>query len=311
VAATKRQRVLSVLEQSARSIRHLEQPVLARILPVLRLAHAEIETDLMAWLSRESGDALFTTQRYRNVLAQLREAFDTVHRLQPTVHGALWEGADRAGELSTKNIVRELEEFGRIFTGTVQPVSIDAAAIIANGDKLLIRRFASSAQKYAGDVGDRVRVELAISRSRSESIFELTNRMQRRLPAMFEADRWDAERLSRTETINAYSEYHLEGLRQINEDDSSILARWDASYDYRRCRMCGSLDGQVRNVAKGDKFVAIWTSVSRRGKARQHRLEVEKPPAHPCCRCCLTPWREDWGEVARTAEPPSGPRDLS
>lgn len=302
--ATKRQRVLSVLEQSARSIQDLHAPALTRIIPVLRAAHTEIEQDLMDWLGRQNGAATFTVQRYRNALVQLRHAWKSARALAPTVNEALWEVAEDAAEKSAKNLVRELESFGRIFSGTVQPVSLDVAAIIANGEDMLIDRFASSAARYAGSVRDNVIRELAIGRARSESIFETTNRMQSRLPELFQADRWSAERLARSEVIHAYSTFHVEGLKEMNADDADIVARWDASFDWRRCPMCASLDGQVRNVAKGEKFHAEWVTLSKKG-AHRHTKQLKQPPAHPCCRCCLTPWREDWGEIqTRTPKAP-------
>lgn len=284
----------------------LHTPALVRMLPVLRAAHHEIEGDLTDWLQRQDGAATFTAQRYRNALVQVRHAWGTIRRVAPATEAGLWEAAGVAADRSTANLVRELEQFGKIFSGTVQPVSLDVAAIIASGESLLIDRFASSAARYAGSIRDNVIRELAISRVRTESIFELTNRLQKRLPEMFQANRRSAERLARTETINAYSTFHLEGIKEAHADDSEILARWDASFDWRRCPACASLDGQVRNVAKGERFHAEWTTISKKGKARRHSLDAKQPPLHPCCRCCLTPWREDWGEISRT-KTPSGP----
>lgn len=302
----KRRQIFAVLEETARSVQHLHEPALRKIIPILRHAQSELEKDLGSWLSRENGEATFTAQRYRNALTAVRHAMATAHRMAPAIEDALWESADVAGRLSTSNVVRELERFAHIFEGSIHPVSIDAAAIIAEGDKVLVKQFASSARTYAGSIGENLIQELAVSRVKSESIFELTNRLQQRMPHLFQSDRWGAERLARSETISAYSTYHVEGIKQIAEEDPEILARWDASFDWRRCPMCGSLDGQVRDVANGEKFVAEWFTKSKKG-VRSHRRAAEKPPIHPACRCCLTPWRLSWGMVARATSTPAAP----
>jgi hypothetical protein len=301
-----RRQVLSVLEETARSVQHLDAPVLRKMIPILRHAHAELEEQLRRWLAREDGAATFSAQRYRNAITAVRHAQATARRLAPGIEDALWEGADTAGKLSTSNILRELERFGHIFEGTIQPVSIDAAAVIAAGDKVLWKQFESSARTYVGSIGENVIQELAISRVKAETIFETTNRLQRNMPHLFASDRWGAERLARTETLNAYNEYHLQGIKEIAEEDPEILARWDVSFDWRRCPMCASLDGQVRDVANGEKFVADWFTKRKKG-ALHHRRAMENAPAHPCCRCCVTPWRQSWAMVARARATPAAP----
>lgn len=282
VSAAGRRQIFAVLDDTARSVEHLHVPTLRKILPALKQAHDELEKQLGHWLSREDGEARFTTQRYRNALVAVRHAWATVNRLDPTIDDALWTGADAAGKLSTHNLIRELQRFEQIFEGTIRPVAIEQGAIIAEGDKLLWRRFESAASKFPHDVQQRIIDELAVSRFKGETIFEVTNRLQKRLPAIYAEDRWSAERLSRTETMNAYSIYNVQGLKQLNEEDPEILSRWDGSFDWRRCRMCGSLDGQVRDVANGEKFVADWFTKSKRG-AKHHVLSIERPPGHPCC----------------------------
>lgn len=298
----RRRRIFAVLDQTSRSLEHLHQPALHKMLPVLRQAHHELEDNLREWLARENGDALFTTQRYRNALVAVRHAWSTVRRLVPAVESALWDGADKAWRTSTNNLTVQLENFEQIFEGTIQPISLDAAAVLAAGEELLWKRFASSAERYAGNVQDRLVQELAVSRVKSETIFELTNRLQRRMPELFASDRWAAERLARTETLNAYNVFHVEGIREAAEDDSELVARWDASYDWRRCPLCASLDGQICDVIAGESFTARWSA----GK-RQHTITCAHPPAHPCCRCSVTPWHREWGELARSQAPVPNP----
>lgn len=308
--ASGRDRALAVLDEVGRAIEGLERPVITKLRPVLAQAQAEIADNLREWLAREGGAARYTAQRYRNALVAVKHARGAIARLKSTTEGALSDVAAEAGPMALQHLEMEWLKFGEIFEGTIQPISLDQARIIAKADRVLIDRFPSSAARYAGSIRDDIIRELAVSRVKTESIFELTNRLERRLPAVFQGQRYRAERLARTETLNAYNEFHSEGLKAANKDDPEIVARWDASFDYRRCPICASLDGQTRNVAKGEKFVAEWTSFSKKKGARLRRLVIEKPPGHPQCRCVITAWHESWSEYARRRTP-ADPRTLA
>jgi hypothetical protein len=78
------------------------------------------------------------------------------------------------------------------------------------------------------------------------------------------------------------------------------MMRWDASYDRRRCPICASLDGTLIPTKRGEKFMAKWEGA----KGKNFSAKYQQPPAHPNCRCVLTPWREEWEEFARPGTPP-------
>lgn len=300
---SKREQALAVLREVVESVEQLDKPVRMKIAPVLEQAHQELAKNLREWLARENGENLFTTQRYRNALVAVRRARRTLKQLEVATEDALWTGAENAGVLAMTNLEKVWMRFGAIFEGTIQTISIDQAAVIAKGDRLLFKQFPRSATAYAGEVGDSIQRELAISRVKSETIFELANRLQRRVPEIFQANRNGASRLARSETISAYNLYHHDGIRAAAEDDPTMRMRWDASYDSRRCLICGSLDGQV--VGVNDPFTAKWVLRGRKA-IRVMTERFQRPIAHPNCRCCLTPWRDEWAEYARpfTPRPP-------
>jgi SPP1 gp7 family putative phage head morphogenesis protein len=263
-------------------MQNLDRPALLRILPVLHAAQREVEKDLRAWLGKHSG-MTFTAARYKNALGVLGRA---VHKaeIRAAVEHALKNEAKRIGPLSLHNVKREWIQLATIFEGSAQPLAIEEAAILAEGKRILWPRFASSAKRYAGRVGERTRFQIAVSRARGETIDELTRRLQAKLPHVFHGERWDAERLARTETMNAANEYHHDAIREATKDDDKLLERWDACHDGRLCVECASLDGQVTEVDEDFKAKS-----GARG---------ERPPIHPACRCVLLPWRETWPTFA-------------
>lgn len=299
--STARQQVYSVLEHVAQSLDGIDGPVLRAVLPVLHQAHAEIQADLRHWITRQKGRDTFTAQRHRNVLLHLRASLDKLESAGVEMEGALKHSYATVGPLAIHNIKRQWKEMSHIFEGTAQPIALDEAVLLADGKKLLWPKFKSSSKKYAGDIGERAKRELAVSRARSETIDELTNRLQRKLPDVFRADRSGAERLARTETMNAYGVTADSAIQEMHKEDTAILSRWDASPDFRRCPMCASLDGQIIDKSKGEKFVARWWTKSKRGM-RQHVRVIEGEIAHPNCRCVQCAWRASWAAYSRNKQ---------
>lgn len=285
-----------VLAETVRSLEGIERPVLHKMMPSLRAAQKEVEKELREWLASHSGET-FTAQRYRNALVVLDKAIRTGGDMFGDTLSALKGSTNNIASIAMANLKREWMHLGTAFEGTVQPLAFEEMAVLASGKRLLWPQFKSSAERYADSIGERTRTELAISRARSETIGELTNRLQRRLPEVFRNERWDAERLARTETMEAYGTVHSEALAQAQEDDPLLGERWDATVDFRRCPMCASLDGQFIHPEKGEHFVAKWTTYSKKGP-RSHAKVITRSTAHPNCRCVQTAWRDTWPKFA-------------
>jgi hypothetical protein len=198
--ASVRAQVRRVLDTTVQSMQNLERPALLRILPVLASAQKEVEKDLRQWLASHSGET-FTAARYKNALAVLNRAVHEAE-IKAAVEHSLKDAAKKhIGPLSLHNVQREWMQLGTIFEGTVAPLAFEEADILAEGRRILWPRFESSAQRYAGSIGEKARFQLAVSRSRGETIDELTRRLQAKLPHVFHGERWDAESLARTECL--------------------------------------------------------------------------------------------------------------
>ena len=296
-----RSQVFAVLDQTVHSIQHIDKPALRAMMPVLMKAQAEVQHSLRLWLARDGGAASFTAQRYRNAIIVLNRALASARQMEPVTAEALKHSYKTIAPLALRNLQHEWKTFSTIFEGTAMPLALDEAAVIANGKSLLWPQFESSAERYAGSIGERTKLELAVSRAKSETMDELTNRLQKNLPDIFDGERWAAERLARTESMSAYATTTEGGIRDALSDDPELKKRWCSSVgDFRRCPMCASLEGQVVDV--DEPFHAVWTTSSKKRGMRSHSLDIEKAPAHPCCVCCETAWRESWAKYSRRDE---------
>jgi SPP1 gp7 family putative phage head morphogenesis protein len=287
-----------VLYHVNREVSDLSSVGLARMANILDEAEQELSRKLAVWLSKTNGANRFTAQQLRSVLIQVRGALDQIRRTaHPVAHTLKWQSG-KAADLALKHLKYEVEKFSSHFEGAFRPIPLHIADAIDDVDRVLYPRYASSAVRYAGEVGDHVRRQLALGVVQNETIDQMATRIMKlgsnlrdellpvaaasRAQAMatglFIKARSSAERLARTEVVHAYNAYANEQIKELDSLDPGYYTRWDAHIDRRLCLVCRALDGMV--VKPGQAFP---------GGATQ-------PPAHPNCRCCAVAWRKEWVE---------------
>ena len=291
--------VRNSLQEVLRQVDALPNPTIGKMIPALVRAQHELERDLRAWLAKEQGANRFTAQRYRSALLGIRTALARVREIAPLAVDGMKESADLAGALAMEQLRTEAARYASVFEGTILPIDLDTASIYTDSNKILFPRYDRYAQRYVGAVEKSIKQALILGRVRGESVFELTNRLEKELPRVFVKQSGWAYRLAQTESMNSYNTYAHEGLKQALEDDEDMLMRWDASFDRRRCVICADLDGRVVQIE--GKFTANWAAA---GKSRT--MSVERPPIHPRCRCVLVPWNKRWEDLPGEEWPQRG-----
>jgi hypothetical protein len=287
------------------SVAHVDQiapEAMRAILPAIRDAREELQTGLGEWLAKENGAERFTTYKLAHAQRSLEGALERIREMEPAMAEALGAGAAATGPIAMANLDREVIRLGQIFGESLRPPQIDTAAVIARGDRLLYRRHASSAERYAGQIGEDLRHQLAVGVVKGESIAQVSQRMARLSGGMQSARnaqgmdahaiadamgtrwRYAADRLVRTETMHAYNVQHDEALRAMAADPAADpadewLRRWDATADVAACDACKALDRMA--VPIGGTFPGGYSA----------------PPLHPHCRCVLVAWLARWGGI--------------
>lgn len=290
-----------MLQEVYEQIDFLPTSTLAKLGPLLAQAQREIEKELREWLMKEDGAARFTAQRLRVGLIRTRRAMERIKKqVDPALMNGLRIGSNTAGALATRNVERELIKFGEAFGETINPVSLDVAAALSRGERLLVSRHAASVQRYSKSIRDEISGQLSISKIRGETVAEATLRLQERIPLVFKHARSRAELIVRTELMHAYNVQHEFGIREMREHDPDIRMRWDAYRDRRTCDQCRSLDGTIIDVAnRSAKFKSSWSSSS----GKKYKATHDRPPAHPACRCVATAWKKGWdSDITRESE---------
>jgi SPP1 gp7 family putative phage head morphogenesis protein len=294
--------VTELLEHINHEVSKLSTTGLQKLTSVLDLAEVELTQDLARWSALGKGDDRFTPQMYRNALIQIRGTLEKIRG--PVAEGimsVLRHNGQLASNLATKHLITEVTRFSQMFEGSIRPIAIEAASVLAEGKALVWKRFSNSTKRYAGSVGDDLHRQLAIGVVKGETVDQLTKRLAQlggprglvyiqgapgtpRAKAeyisegLFRRYRNFAERLVVTETVNAYNEFALEGMDQLEKEDPGYYRRWDAAIDARLCPACAQYDDLVVPLDKA--FPG----------------NIDHPPLHPRCRCAVVVWRKEWKE---------------
>ena len=138
------------------------------------------------------------------------------------------------------------------------------------------------AQRYVGELitqidnTTRANVRQAVSRWYENG--EPLSALQRDLEPTFGADR--AQMIAETETTFASANGAVAGYQ---ESGVVVGMRWRTVVDERVCPICGTLDGVT--VGLDERF---YDALPPNLQSRVRR-EFDKPPAHPRCRCRISP----------------------
>lgn len=296
-----RRDIADEMTRASLEVAQLERPALAALAPVLAQAQRETASVLRAWLAAHPGDLRYTAARHTVLLGQLSRAMATVRTLDPVLYAALVKRLPAGAAMAARHTVHEIVMMERRFEGMPVALPLNVTRILATGERAMIPRFRTSAARYAGNVGDDIRRELAVGVIRGESIFEMTTRLARLGgprgavalqgvvgdrsaiveqigEGLFRRYRYWGERVARTETQAAYNTQVDESLREARALIPDLRRRWDASLDLRVCVRCRELHGTTADI--GGEFPGGYTDA----------------PAHPCCRCRCGAWRDAWAE---------------
>lgn len=317
-----------LIDQQAALIDGLDKASMRALLPALIDAKNELTRGLAAWIAQAPGnDERYTAHQHRKAMLALDVALRRAAALGEDVQNTLVDNGTAAGELSAANLTEQVARFGRIFGESLNPIDLPTAALIAKGDRLRFKHYENSAARYAGAVGEDIRHQFAVGVAKGETFGQLKARLVRLggpsgrvftrgkegdpgaiaeeiAEGLFRRHRHWAERLVRTELIEAYNDQHEAGIDLLNEHrdaavTSEYLKRWDASLDKRICPVCRGLDR--RTARAGENFPGV---------------NFQHPPAHPNCRCVVVAWHASWGDMAgetptHDEAPPAPPPPVS
>lgn len=294
------QAVHRLLQRVVDSITALPEPVLNELYRPLMLAQAELERDLAQLVKGwPDGGETFGAHHLRAALRQTRAAMAQIDHLAPKIAASLDRGARASGALSNKNLEMEIARLSEVFDGEIPLLDLPTLEHVLEQTNWLTDRYDRLGLRYSTEAKAAIRQQFAIGVAKNETFDQLANRIMRlggniggrgvqtdglagrMATGLFSKRYTDAERLVRTEMMNAYNAQHQAAIAEVGD---GMKKRWDSAADRRRCPLCRELDGEVREAS--EPF----------SSGQMH------PPRHPYCRCVCIPWKDSW--PALTQLPP-------
>lgn len=246
-------------------------------------------TEVIARLAELPAET-FTAQQNRIVLVQIEQAIRTLLKRQ---HERYDRALDRLLRTSVDQITREIRYYERGFRQAQGRIQTRALRKLATPRGLLLHKFDVSMRTYGGELIGQIQRRLAVHMIRKSSIrdtaLDVAGKLRDRgildgrpRALTMRESRWRAERIVRTEVIDALDEARGAALEESKAVLPDLMQMWDAALESdRTCMLCRKLDGRIRELGQPFGYV-------------KGRPIMAPPDPHPHCRCARVPFRQEW-----------------
>jgi hypothetical protein len=235
------------------------------------------EAEVMGRLNSVSQMSAFQSYQLAQVLAEVKNGISSLESKASDLFSAAQQDAI---DLSVQHTVDELTRLSSSLDDNVSlGVSLDAATGMSDpAQALLANQFESSVQGYGIDVLNRVRQRVQVGMLTGEPGSDVVASVGEAIGDTS----YQAERLVRTETSNAYGASQHRAIADAAEQIPGLKKMWIHQSSYI-CKVCIKLDGTERPVN------GTWTiQIGKKTKRIAHA------PAHPNCTCRVTAMKPSW-----------------
>jgi SPP1 gp7 family putative phage head morphogenesis protein len=247
------------------------------VLKRLREVYEEARLVILGRLTDVSAET-FTAQHLRSVEAQIDAGlWAMIQRFQGEAKGITQE----ALEAGVEQTLAEIEFWDARFRGgATTRIAVDVLVRVTEPGNLVLEKFEASLNAYGqsliADTRRRLGVHLAMQSNWSEMTNDIAGRLREN---MISGARWRAERIVRTEMVDALNAGHQAALEEAAEIILGLKRQWDSTLDERTSDGCRYLHGRV---------VGIHEPWHWEGQ------EVARPPLWPNCRSIVLAFHDDW-----------------
>lgn len=304
-----------------RALRYAEKAGVARVRRLLEKAQTDLARRLRGREFSSDADEPFTLTRQRATLAQIRE---TLRALQKGMRPELLATATEAAERQAEGTLRYLRAAEARFRGIVAPLPLNEAALmdaaVKGAEASALRRISSDPahpgrlgviERYGDAVMTRFEEQLRLSVVTRRSWAETREALVEESPFLKDAPAHWAERIARTEAMNASNAASQETIAGAAKELDGTVKILCATFDGRTAADSYAVHGQIR---RPEEPFDTWQG------------PVLHPPSRPNDREVVVPHRLAWplpaalkprsdGEVAarwakegRKGSPPRRPR---
>jgi hypothetical protein len=301
------------------------------VLTVLKEAASALEKKLDEALAKTKGEDTFTVAHMRATLEQIETIISKL--VMKGMRDAVMTSGMHAAGASASNTIQYLGEAHYAFEGMkAQPLPIDEAFMFDKAQSgaraSILRRLALSGEPEGVDEESHKAKGGILSRYGINVIEHFENVMQKgviakrpidemrseliaKSPFLQAAPRFWAERIVRTETMNADNRAGWEAMREADDQLGDMCKILSATFDDRTAADSYAVHGQIRRM---DEAFETWYGLMQHPPARPNDREVVVPhrvswPIPP-----YLAWKSDaevrarWTKEKRKGSPPPRPK---
>lgn len=252
----------------------------------------------------------FTAHQHRLFLGQLRQGLAL---LMKRMAGGMGDISKSAQNAALRGLIGDISRLEGAFTGAEVVLPLEEAArfqgVISGVRESLLRTHEVSAARYGARLISKMEDQLTMGLSLGEDIGSAIDRVVQAA----DLEWWQAERITRTETLWAYNATHQSGMKEAAEALPDLMMRWTERVGDAPARGLDdrvdvdsiAMHGQVAPPGGVFRFPSMlprgaqltmdqrknWPKVQARfaGQTWAH------PPNRPNDRSSLAPWRPHWG----------------
>ena len=221
----------------------------------------------------------FTAQQTRVVLLQLEGAINALDR---DLNKKVNESSDLLSDRAVGDLVVEVNKFSKKFTGSVQPIDIDAVQVAVQTKDRLFNKYKTSINTYSSTLRDKISGDLrdgVIARATPDEIIN-------RLSGTFDGEAWRLRRIVRTELHGIYSQAKLLSLKESRDTVlPNLMKTLYHPMDSRTGKDSQYAESKHLIVPLDEPFKYRW-----KGKERI----FQTPPDRPMDRSILIPYDPEW-----------------
>lgn len=286
---------VGVIEDNAQKLMSLQDDEAEKLVAVYRRVRNQLREKLFR-LAATDRQGTFTAQQHRVALFQLETS---LRSLEGDLFGRISDTSELMATEGVSDLVMESDALSEYFTGSIQPLNIDATLVAADTSNALINNFEGSIANYGLNLRQKISQGLADMVAVPTPLQEVVDTINK----FFDGEEWQVWRIARTELHNIYSTAKLNGIRQAAGDVPQMKKTLFHPKDSRTASDSMFLIKHWRRMIKApnEPFDYWWSSKgggSFEGPGDStskwyHRV-FQNPPDRPNDRAILVPYQDSW-----------------
>lgn len=260
----------------------------------LRWLMNRADADLKQRLKDVVGDGGRNTFTAAEMTAYRKQYSLVLRYVQGRVKGLTHDLAREAVEKGATHTIASLAKLEKAFGGVTKPLRLEQATqmagLVTRTSSSLLARHDASIARY----GKAMTIQFETTMSRGLLAGLSQHQMINQLVShggpngIFQKQRWQAERIVRTEVAHAYNSANMAAIYASRETFPDLQKKIIATFDMRTAQDSVLVHGQVQ------KLDDLFTD----GAGRQYAY----PPGRPNDRETVIPWRPTWAETGLTQQ---------